>query len=50
MIKWKIIEDGNLEKEYEICTKQKDAITSIVQLYDGTLLASNYDSTIMILK
>ena len=50
VIKWKIIEDGNLEKEYEICTKQKDAITSIVQLYDGTLLASNYDSTIMILK
>ena len=50
VIKWKVHENGNLEKEYEICTKQKDAITSIIQLYDGTLLASNYDSTIMILK
>ena len=47
---WKFDEDGNLNEEYDVCTEQKDAITSIIQLDDGTLLASNYDSTIMILK
>ena len=50
VIKWKIFENGNFEKEYEICTNQKDAITSIIQMNDGTILASNYDSTIAILK
>ena len=47
---WKFYEDGSLSEEYDVCTEQKDAITSIIQLDDGTFLASNYDSSIMVLK
>ena len=47
---WKLKNKGELIQLYEICTEQKDAITSIAKLKDGRMLASNYDSTIVVLK
>ena len=47
---WKLKNNGELFQLYEVCTEQKDAITSIAKLKDGRILASNYDSTIVILK
>ena len=47
---WKLKNKGELVQLYEVCTEQKDAITSIEKLKDGRILASNYDSTIVILK
>ena len=46
---WKLKNKGELIQLYEICTEQKDAITSIAKLKDGRMLASNYDSTIVVL-
>ena len=47
---WKLKNNGELCQIYEVCTEQNDAITSIAQLNDGRILASNYDSTIVVLK
>ena len=47
---WKLKNNGELFQLYEVCTEQKDAITSIAKLNDGRILASNYDSTIVVLK
>ena len=47
---WKLKNKGELIQLYEVCTEQKDAITSIEKLKDGRILASNYDSTIVVLK
>ena len=34
----------------ENCSEQKDAITCIIELNDGTLACSSYDASIVILK
>ncbi len=47
---WKLKNNGELYQLYEVCTEQNDAITSIAKLNDGRILASNYDSTIVVLK
>ena len=47
---WKLKNKGELVQLYEICSEQNDAITSIKILDDGRILASNYDSTIVVLK
>ena len=47
---WKLKNNGELFQIYEVCTEQNDAITSIGRLNDGRILASNYDSTIVVLK
>ena len=47
---WKLKNSGDLLQIYEVCTEQNDAITSIAKLNDGRILASNYDSTIVVLK
>ena len=47
---WKLKNNGDLIQLFEICTEQKDAITSISKLKDGRIFASNYDSTIVVLK
>ena len=47
---WKLKNKGELAQIFEVCTEQKDAITSIAKLDDGRIFASNYDSTIVILK
>ena len=47
---WKLKNNGELFQLYEVCTEQNDAITSIAKLNDGRILASNYDSTIVVLK
>ena len=50
MREWKLKNNGELVQLYEVCTEQNDAITSIAKLNDGRILASNYDSTIVVLK
>jgi hypothetical protein len=47
---WKLKSGGDLVQMFEVCTEQKDAITSIAKLKDGRIFSSNYDSTIVILK
>ena len=47
---WKINEVGEINQVFEVCTEQKDAITSIVLLDNGNYLSANYDSSITVLK
>ena len=47
---WKINENGEINQVFEVCTEQKDAITSIVLLDNGNYLSANYDSSIAVLK
>ena len=47
---WKLKNNGELTQMFEVCTEQKDAITSIAKLKDGRIFTSNYDSSIVVLK
>ena len=47
---WKLKNNGELMQMFEVCTEQKDAITSIAKLKDGRIFTSNYDSSIVVLK
>ena len=47
---WKIDEDAEINQIFEVCTEQRDAITSIVVLNNGNYLSANYDSSIVVLK
>ena len=48
--KWKINKNGDISQIYELSSEQTDAITSIIVLDNQTILTSNYDSTIAVLK